>query len=404
MPRIWPRGPRAWDTTRGAARVASCPQPTVLVKVAVNSTCGVFVTTLVLADTDPTKLAVDAIVIGVYSGDDDGKVALAAGSDSVAGAFGGNLTETLRMLGATGAVGEVTKLPSFGAVAAPMVVAVGLGAVPSSGETLRRAAGSAVRALAGNASVALVLPIGDDEVKAVAEGALLGGYRFTGYKSKPVTGQEPVRRIQLVVPDAASKVAKAATKRSATVAAAVARTRDWVNTAPNDLRPPQFADSVATAAREAGLTVQVLDEKALAKGGYGGILAVGLGSAAPPRLVRMAYEPAGARRRVALIGKGITFDTGGVSIKPAAGMWEMKSDMAGAAAVAATILAVAVLKPKVAVVAYAPMAENMASGSAYRPGDVVSMYNGKQVEVLNTDAEGRMILGDAMARACEDEP
>jgi leucyl aminopeptidase len=376
----------------------------VLVKVANNSTCGVFVTTLVLADTDPTKLAVDAIVIGVYSGDDDGKVALAAGSDSVAGAFGGNLTETLRMLGATGAVGEVTKLPSFGAVAAPMVVAVGLGAVPSSGETLRRAAGSAVRALAGNASVALVLPIGDDEVKAVAEGALLGGYRVTGYKSKPVTGQEPVRRIQLVVPDAASKVAKAATKRSATVAAAVARTRDWVNTAPNDLRPPQFADSVATAAREAGLTVQVLDEKALAKGGYGGILAVGLGSAAPPRLVRMAYEPAGARRRVALIGKGITFDTGGVSIKPAAGMWEMKSDMAGAAAVAATILAVAVLKPKVAVVANAPMAENMASGSAYRPGDVVSMYNGKQVEVLNTDAEGRMILGDAMARACEDEP
>jgi leucyl aminopeptidase len=376
----------------------------VLVKVANNSTCGVFVTTLALADTDPTKLAVDAIVIGVYASEDDGKVSLAAGSDSVASAFGGNFTETLRMLGATGAVGEVTKLPSFGAVTAPMVVAVGLGPAPSATESLRRAAGSAMRALAGNASVALALPIGDDEVKAVAEGALLGGYRFAGYKSKPVTGQEPVRRVQLVVPDAASKVAKAAIKRSSTVAGAVARTRDWVNTAPNELRPPQFADSVAKVAREAGLTVQVLDEKALAKGGYGGILAVGLGSAAPPRLVRIAYEPTGARRRVALIGKGITFDTGGVSIKPAAGMWEMKSDMAGAAAVVSAILAVAALKPRVAVVAYAPMAENMASGSAYRPGDVVSMYNGKQVEVLNTDAEGRMILGDAIARACEDEP
>jgi leucyl aminopeptidase len=391
----------------------------VLVKVTNNPTCGVFVTSLSLADTDPAELAVDAIVIGVYSGD-DGKVALAAGSDTVAAAFGSSaeagsagkpglpradLAETLQMLGATGAVGEVTKLPSFGAVSAPMVVAVGLGAAAETSlETLRRAAGSAARALAGHASIALALPIADDEVRAVAEGALLGSYRFTGYKSKPASGQEPVRRVQLVVPDAASKTAKAAVKRSATVVAAVARTRDWVNTAPNELRPPQFADAVSTAAREAGLTVQVLDEKALTRGGYGGILAVGLGSAAPPRLVRMAYEPAGAKRRVALVGKGITFDTGGVSIKPAAGMWEMKSDMAGAAAVTSVILAVAALKPRVAVVAYAPMAENMASGSAYRPGDVVSMYNGKQVEVLNTDAEGRMILGDAMARACEDEP
>src|ERR1044071_5134237 len=144
MPRIWPQGPHAWGTTRGAARVASCPQPTVLVKVANNSTRGVFVTTLALADTDPTKLAVDAIVIGIHAGEDDGKVALAAGSDNVGAAFGGNLTETLRMLGATGAVGEVTKLPSFGAVAAPMVVAVGLGPAPSSGESLRRAAGPAV--------------------------------------------------------------------------------------------------------------------------------------------------------------------------------------------------------------------------------------------------------------------
>src|SRR5690242_13788984 len=171
MPRIWPQGPRAWGTTRGAARVGSCPQPTVLVKVANNSTCGVFVTALALADSDPAKLAVDAVVIVIHAGDDDGKVALAAGSDSVARAFGGNFTETLRMLGATGAVGEVTKLASFGAVAAPMVVAVGLGPLPASAagtpdESLRRAAGSAVRALAGNASVALALAAGEDEVKA----------------------------------------------------------------------------------------------------------------------------------------------------------------------------------------------------------------------------------------------
>ncbi|WP_238019322.1 leucyl aminopeptidase [Dactylosporangium sp. AC04546] len=379
-------------------------------------------TSLTLADTDPAELAVDAVVIGVYAHEGgDAKLLLAPGAERVAAAFsdrpGGGLAETLRVLGATGAVGEVTKLASFGAVAAPLVVAVGLGPEPSgtapAAETLRRAAGAAARALAGSASAALVLPVADPDaatdlaagVRAVAEGALLGAYRFAGYKTKPAAGRrEPLRKAVVHVPDTASKAAKAALKRSVTVAAAVARTRDWINTAPNELRPPQFADAVAAAAGEASLSVSVLDEKALAKQGYGGILAVGLGSAAAPRLVRIAYEPAGATRRVALVGKGITFDTGGVSIKPAAGMWEMKSDMSGAAAVAAAMIAIAQLKPKVAVVGYAPMAENMASGSAYRPGDVVSMYNGKQVEVLNTDAEGRMILGDAIARACEDEP
>jgi leucyl aminopeptidase len=378
------------------------------------------VTSLALADTDPAELAVDAVVIGVYAQDGDALL-VASGAESVAAAFsdraGGGLAGTLALLGATGAAGEVTKLATFGAVSAPVLVAVGLGAEPTGAapapEALRRAAGAAVRALAGSASVALALPLSDadpaheDEVRAavraIAEGALLGAYKFAGYKSKAL-GRDPVRKVTVHVPDAADKVAKAAVKRSAAVVAAVARTRDWVNTPPNDLRPPQFAAAVAAAATEAKLDVSVLDEKALARGGYGGILAVGLGSSAPPRLVRIAYEPAKARKRVALVGKGITFDTGGLSIKVAQGMWEMKSDMAGAAAVVATMLAVAALKPDVAVVAYAPMAENMPSGSAYRPGDVVSMYNGKKVEVLNTDAEGRMVLGDAMARACEDEP
>jgi leucyl aminopeptidase len=211
--------------------------------------------------------------------------------------------------------------------------------------------------------------------------------------------------VALHVPDAQDAAARTEIERAAVVAAAVARTRDWVNTAPNDLRPPAFADAVSAAATEAGLEVEVLDEKALREGGYGGIVAVGQGSEAPPRLVRIAYTPSGSAesgRRIALVGKGITFDTGGVSIKPAQGMWEMKADMAGAAAVAATMLAVAALRPAVTVTAYLPMAENMPSGTAYRPGDVVTMYNGKRVEVLNTDAEGRMILADAIARACSD--
>jgi leucyl aminopeptidase len=384
------------------------------------------VTALNLVDTDPAELAVDAVVIGVHSHDDAEATApllLASGAESIAAAFDGRLSETLALLGATGGAGEVTKLATLGTITAPLVVGVGLGPEPTGAtadlETLRRGAGAAIRALAGCARVALALPLsdghpddGDEEavraLRAIVEGALLGAYRFAGYKSRPQPGRrEPVRAIDVHVPDASDPAARAEVERALAVTAAVAQVRDWVNTAPNELRPPAFAEAVAAAAEAARLDVEVLDERDLKRGGYGGILAVGQGSAAPPRLVRVAYRPegeAGWTRHVALVGKGITFDTGGVSIKAAQGMWEMKSDMAGAAAVAATVLAVAALRPAVAVTAYVPMAENMPSGSAYRPGDVVTMYGGKRVEVLNTDAEGRMVLADAIARAAEDAP
>lgn len=389
-------------------------------------------TTLTLVDTDPADLPADAIVVGVHAPDGDGALLLAPGAESIAIAFDGRLAETLDLLGATGGPGEVTKLATLGTVTAPLVAAVGLGPAspsgPPSAEALRRAAGSAARALAGCAEIVLALPLDEaDEpagVRALAEGALLGAYRFAGYKTKPQPGRRtPVRRVAIHVPDASDKAVRAEVRRATAVVEAVMLARDWVNTAPNALRPPGFAEEIAAAATKAGLEVEVLDEKALRRGGYGGIIAVGQGSEAPPRLVRIAYTPAGsasadrtptgsasadgtpangAPPRVALVGKGITFDSGGVSIKQAQGMWEMKCDMAGAAAVVATMLAVAATKPRVAVTAYLPMAENMPSGSSYRPGDVVTMFNGKKVEVLNTDAEGRMILGDAIARACAD--
>ncbi|GIF04504.1 leucyl aminopeptidase [Actinoplanes siamensis] len=365
---------------------------------------------LSLVDSDPAELAVDAIVIGLQ----DGALLPAPGAESIAAAFDGRLTATLALLGATGAPGEVTKLATLGTVAAPLLVAVGLGDEPAGPapelETLRRGTGAAVRALAGSATVALALPLPDDEgapavLRAVLEGALLGGYRFAGYKTKPQKGRrDPVGALQVHVPDAADAAAAAELVRAEVVARAVRQARDWVNMAPNELRPPHFADLVAAAAGEAGLAVEVLDLDQLKAGGYGGIVAVGQGSEAPPRLVKLTYTPEGVAepKRVALVGKGITFDTGGVSIKPAAGMWEMKSDMAGAAAVGAAMLAIAALKPGVAVSGYLAIAENMPSGSAYRPGDVITMFNGKRVEVFNTDAEGRMVLGDAMARACAD--
>ncbi|HEX6500545.1 MAG TPA: leucyl aminopeptidase [Micromonosporaceae bacterium] len=368
---------------------------------------------LTLVDTDPAESAVDAVVVGVYSqgGEAPRPLLLAAGAESIAAAFDGRLVDTLRLLGATGATGEVTKLATLGTITAPLLVAVGLGAEPlgahPAAETLRRAAGAAVRSLAGTDRAVLALPVAEVDdpaaLRAVAEGALLGGYRFAGYKTRPQASRpEPVGEVALHVPDADDARARAEVHRASAVAHAVARTRDWVNTAPNELRPPTFAEEVAKAATEAGLSVEVYDEDALREGGFGGILAVGLGSEAPPRLVRISYAPAGATKRVALVGKGITFDSGGLSIKPAAKMWEMKSDMAGAAAVAGAMLAVAALRPDVAVTGYLAIAENLPSGSAYRPGDVVTMRNGKRVEVLNTDAEGRMVLADAIALACED--
>ncbi len=370
---------------------------------------------LSLVDTDPAELAVDAIVIGLHSQpDENGAVLPAAGAESIAAAFDGKLTSTLALLGASGAPGEVTKLATLGTIAAPLVVAVGLGDEPSGSapslETLRRGTGAAVRALGGSATVALALPLPDDDeapvvLRALLEGALLGSYKFVGYKTKPpVNLREPVAALQVYVPDAADVAAAAELNRAAAVAKAVRLARDWVNTPPNLLRPPEFADAVVAAAEGTGLQVEVLDFDQLKAGGYGGIVAVGQGSEAPPRLVKLTYVPEGVQspKRVALVGKGITFDTGGISIKPAAGMWEMKSDMAGAAAVGATMLAIAALKPAVAVSAYLAMAENMPSGSAYRPGDVITMFNGKRVEVFNTDAEGRMVLGDAIARACAD--
>ncbi|WP_290863517.1 leucyl aminopeptidase [Hamadaea sp.] len=376
---------------------------------------------LSLFDTDPAELAVDAVVIGVHSPGEDAEsrdLLLASGAQSVAAAFDGRLSATLSLLGATGSAGEVTKLATLGAITAPLVVAVGLGPEPTgaapAAETLRRAAGNAARALAGTANVAFALPLSDDDsvpatpsLRAVVEGAQLGAYKFAGYKSKPQPSRkDPVDAISVLVADAKDEAAQAELDRAAIVAAAVYRTRDWVNTPANQLRPPVLAEQIADVAKAAGLDVEVLDEAALIDGGYGGILAVGQGSDAEPRLVRIAYRPEGVADpvKVALVGKGITFDTGGVSIKPGQGMWEMKSDMAGAAAVASAMVAIAALRPSVQVTAYVPIAENMVSGSAYRPGDVVTMRGGKRVEVLNTDAEGRMILGDAIARACEESP
>ncbi|MFI9382357.1 leucyl aminopeptidase [Kutzneria sp. NPDC052558] len=357
---------------------------------------------LALTDSDLVALAVDVVVIGTVQGPDG--LELAPGADAVAAAFDGGLPALLGVLGATGKAEEVVKAPTGGKLAAPLLIAVGLGKPGEHGvstEQVRRAAGAAARALGKAKKAASALSAVD--LGAAVEGTLLGSYTFTRYKSEPA--EATLAKVDLVSPaEGAAKEHKAALKAHTAIAEAVIITRDLVNTPPNDLYPASFAERAVELANANGIEVEVLDEKALRKGGFGGILGVGGGSARQPRLVRLAYKGPKARKKIALVGKGVTFDTGGISIKPAAGMDEMTSDMGGAAAVVASVVLAAKLKYPLEIVAHVPMVENMPSGDAYRPGDVLTIYGGKTVEVLNTDAEGRLILADAMVRAAEENP
>ncbi|MGW4651136.1 leucyl aminopeptidase [Kitasatospora sp. NPDC004289] len=359
-------------------------------------------TALSVSTSSAASLRADTLVIGVAKGP-KGPVP-AAGSEVVAEAFEGKLAEVLATLGATGAEGEAVKLPAPAGLKASLVLAVGLGEGEQGFglEALRKAAGAAARALAGSKKAALALPASSaEEVEAVALGGLLGSYSFGSYKSD---AKAPVGELVVLVDRKGNKDAKAAVERATAVGEEINRARDLINAAPNDLNPKSFAAIATAAGKEHGLKVEVLDEKALAKGGFGGLMGVGIGSANPPRLVKVAYTHPKAKATLAFVGKGITYDSGGISLKPAGHNETMKCDMSGAAAVFATVVAAKRLGLQVNVTAWLALAENMPSGTATRPGDVLRMYGGKTVEVLNTDAEGRLVLADAIVKAGEENP
>lgn len=332
----------------------------------------------------------EALVVPVFQGED--------GLDLPESEFfdGATVRAALDMLGATGAAEEVTKVPA----STGPIVAVGVGKRDDmDAEKLRRAAGVAARSLTGLKVVATTL--GELGLAAAVEGIALGAYTYRGLKTADVPeDQQPVQKVVFLGKDQALFDAAVIT------AEAVAFARDLVNAPSSHLFPESYAAIATSAAEDNGLTVEVLDDAALAEQGFGGIVAVGQGSTRGPRLVRISYAPEQLddAPTVALVGKGITFDTGGVSIKPAANMDQMISDMGGSAAVLATIIAAARLKLNVKVTATIPMAENMPGGNSYRPGDVITHYGGTTSEILNTDAEGRLILADAIARASEDNP
>ncbi|MFB6872743.1 leucyl aminopeptidase [Streptomyces sp. NPDC056323] len=376
-------------------------------------------TALTLSTAGAATLRADALVVGVAKGV-KGPV-LAPGSEAVDKAFDGKLATVLEALGAAGAEGEVTKLPAPDGLKVPVVIAVGLGSVPKKdeaydSEALRRAAGSAARALSGSKKAGFALPVESaEDAGAIAEGALLGAYAFTAYQGgenklapkgkKNGNGAKlPLGEVALLGTKPRDKAFKAAAERAVAVAEEINRSRDLINTPPNDLYPESFAAVATAAGKEHGIKVQVLDEKALVKGGYGGLLGVGQGSTHGPRLVKLAYTHPKAEKTLALVGKGITYDSGGISLKPAGHNETMKCDMSGAAAVFAAVVAASRLGLQVNVTGWLALAENMPSGNATRPGDVLRMYSGKTVEVLNTDAEGRLVLADALTRASEENP
>jgi leucyl aminopeptidase len=342
------------------------------------------------------------LLVPVVGGSGDDAAPQVVGSPYLDAEAIGEIEVALRALGAKAGPEQLTRL-HIPSLPVGSVLAVGLGAPRDEwpAEVIRRASGSAARALSGVASVITLLS--ELHLGAAVEGLVLGAYQMHEFRSEKTAPKEP--GLSTITALSTATGAKKGAARAVAIATAVATARDLVNTPPSHLHPDEFARRAKILGTGAGLAVEVLDEKALAKQGYGGIIGVGKGSANPPRLVRLTYRGGkGKAPKVALIGKGITFDTGGISIKPAAQMHHMTSDMAGAAAVVATMVLIADQKLPIDVIATVPMAENMPSANAQRPGDVLTQYGGTTVEVLNTDAEGRLILADAIVRACEDSP
>jgi len=345
----------------------------------------------------------DVLVLGLAKTSTKGAIAIESGGLAVDTKA---LLAALSDMGATGSVDEVIKIPGN---SVRLMVFTGLGNKSSSysHESLRRAAGAASRALAGTSAAGFSLPTkGVRDVSAVAEGAALGAYLFNEFRGSSKDEQKlALKRVTIYCKDAKKPDHQAAIVRAKIIADYTFMVRDLINTPPSHLTPTSFAQKFTAAIKQAGgiksgLKISILDEKQLKAQGFGGVIGVGQGSVNPPRLVHISYTPKGvAKKRYAFVGKGITFDTGGLALKPALGMEAMKADMSGAAAVCAATLAIAALKLPVAIETWAPLAENMPSDSATRPSDVITIFGGKTVEVLNPDAEGRLVLADALVKA-----
>jgi leucyl aminopeptidase len=333
---------------------------------------------------------------------------LGPGADVVDDALGGKLRSFMSEAGFSGKSGETLAVPADG-LRADLALLVGLGARAKVTTAILRRAGAVIaRKATKTDTVATTLAsaggsgIDDaDAAHAVVEGLALGSYQFLTYKTK----DEPTQLRRAVLVGVAGKDVQDGVDRAQVVTRAVSWARDIVNEPSNHKSPQEFAASARKLLGNKGVRVTVLTEAQIKAQRMGGVLGVGQGSSRPPRFMKVVYEPPGSKSRgtLALVGKGVVFDTGGISIKPADGMEAMKTDMGGAAAVLGAMATLRDLGVEHRVVGYTPMVENMPSGTAIRPGDVLRMRDGQTVEVLNTDAEGRLILADALAWAVDEK-
>lgn len=357
----------------------------------------------------PTEVQADLLILPMFEGRVPGP-----GVKAVGEALEADLTDLLKTHGGRGKLGEAFVIPVLGKIRPGSIMLVGLGPKESAGATaVRKAAMKAARAGGKFATLASTLAqVGTDpqgSAQAFAEGILLGAYRFDRYKHEPLDEASKVKpRLKrvLALADGQRAAVKAGLSRGEIYSEAGNWARDLVNTPAIDATPSYLADQARAIAKELGLTVKIWSKAELAKGGFGGILGVGAGSVNDPRLIELGYKGGGQGfgPPIAITGKGVTFDSGGLSIKPAEAMEWMKADMGGAAATLAAMRAIGRLQPKADVIAAIPSAENLPGGSAIRPGDVLRHRGGKTSEVLNTDAEGRLILADALAYLAEKKP
>ena len=306
--------------------------------------------------------------------------------------------------GFEGKVGQTLVVPS---ASGPTHIAVGIGEGALSATSLRTAAASLVRAAGKRAVVAttLVESAGGDAgraAQAATEGALLAAYRYAGIKKTP--NPSHLQELVLVVPEAKAKAVTAGAERGRVIAEAACLARDLANTPPAYLTARMMAEKAMEVGAATGLTVEVFDEHQLEEMGCGGILGVNRGSKEPPRMVRLTYTPRNPVGHLAMVGKGVMFDSGGLSLKPSDGMIAMKLDMSGAAAVLSAMSTLKALKCRAKVTGYLMCTDNMSGGDAYKLGDVLTFRNGKTAEIHNTDAEGRLVLADGLSLAVEDGP
>ncbi len=322
------------------------------------------------------------------------------------------MTEAVTAFDLSGKPGETVRAAARTADGVRRLILLGVG--DEGPADLRRAGAALARQVEEGATALAVLPAGADPDPFV-EGVLLGGYKFSlrSRDHEDSIEVEKTRTVRLLLPapergetsaPSGGGPATARPSRPQVIAAAVSLARDLVNT-PSDIKTPAWlAGQAAGAAAGSGVQVRIRDEGDLAAEGFGGILAVGAGSVHPPRMIELSYAPDGARDHVVLVGKGITFDSGGLSLKPNQAMMQMKTDMAGGAAVIGVLSALAALGAPIRVTGLVGAAENLPSGSAMRPGDVITSYGGRTIEVLNTDAEGRLVLADLLGYAATLDP